>query len=225
MISGFKENSVYQDEGQHVQSVFKPAKFHGGLGRFGFDPEAHLTEKSALISEDNKRKLFSEWKEYWDLNRPYLLEQSPPDIIRTRFLQEIFPGSYFIVIKRHPVPVSFETQRAMGDNKAAIYSLIKHWVVVHEVFSADMKYLKNVFILKYEDFVRDPQGFLDRICSFLGIHNHNTIQEILSDRNAGSFIKWNEQRRKIFFKCYHGLIIRKFEKRVNQLGYSLYEAE
>ncbi len=206
-----------------MQSVFSQASHYGGAGKFGFNPEAHLTEKSQLISEGNREKLFSEWVKYWDPGKPYLLEQSPPDIIRTRFFQEIFPESYFIVIKRHPVPVSFETRRAMGGNKAAIYSLIKHWVVVHEVFTEDKKYLKNVFILKYEDFVKDPHGFLGKIYSFLGVHHHDTVQEILSNRNAESFMKWNEQRRNIFFRYYFDFIIKKFDSRVNKLGYSLYE--
>ncbi len=224
-ISGFKENAVYEDEGQHVQSVYKPAKFYGGPGRFGFSPEAHLTEESPLVSEENRAKLFVGWYRYWNLEKPCLLEQSPPNLIRTRFLQALFPDSYFIIVLRHPIPVSYETQKYMGDSRATIYSLMKHWLVAHETFASDRKHIRKLLVLKYEDFIKDQYMYLERIYSFLGLPNHITTQEILSDHNAEAFVKWNKQRRDVFLRYYIKLISKKFEARINQVGYSLYEAE
>ena len=48
--SGFEDTGVPEDEGQHLQSVFEPAYIHGGPGEFAFHAEAHLTEKSSLVS-------------------------------------------------------------------------------------------------------------------------------------------------------------------------------
>ena len=47
-VSGFSGTGVPEDEGQHLQTVYPPAYAHGGPGRFGFDPDAHLTESSPL---------------------------------------------------------------------------------------------------------------------------------------------------------------------------------
>ena len=52
--SGFRGTGVPEDEGQHLQSVYRPARAHGGPGRFGFDPGAHLTEESPLVSDENR---------------------------------------------------------------------------------------------------------------------------------------------------------------------------
>ena len=46
-----------------------------------------------------------------DTGKEFLLEKSPPNIIRTRFLQAMFPNSYFINIKRHPIATSLATKK------------------------------------------------------------------------------------------------------------------
>src|ERR1700691_2539156 len=51
-ISGFENNKVKEewlapeDEGQFLQTVYPPAVFFGGPGKFAFAPEAHMTEES-----------------------------------------------------------------------------------------------------------------------------------------------------------------------------------
>jgi hypothetical protein len=62
------------------------------------------------VTPENRQKLFEEWSRYWDVSKPYLLEKSPPNLIRTRFLQAMFPSSYFVVLLRHPIPVALATQ-------------------------------------------------------------------------------------------------------------------
>jgi hypothetical protein len=58
-----------------------------GFGRFALLPEAHLTEKSPLVTHANRLRLFREWGTHWDLSRPVLLEKSPPNMMWMRFLQ------------------------------------------------------------------------------------------------------------------------------------------
>src|SRR5438477_293208 len=101
-VSGFSGTGADADEGQHLQTVYPAAKVWGGPGRFGFAPEAHFTEEQA--SEEKARQLFEEWSPHWDLARPVLLEKSPPNLLKTRFLQALFPGSAFVVI----VPLWYE---------------------------------------------------------------------------------------------------------------------
>ena len=83
-ISGLSKTNELEDEGQHVQTVYKPAYEFGGVGKFGFDIKAPLDENSELINEINRKKLFNEWSRFWDLEKNILLEKSPPNIIRTR---------------------------------------------------------------------------------------------------------------------------------------------
>src|SRR5436853_6695705 len=55
--TGFKNTGVLQDEGQYLQDVYPPDRAYGGTGRFGFNPRAHLTEKSPLLTSENIDKL------------------------------------------------------------------------------------------------------------------------------------------------------------------------
>ena len=130
-ISGLSNTNVIEDEGQHLQSVYEPAKIYGGPGKFGFNEESFLTDTSSLITPQNKEKLFKEWSRFWDLNSDFLLEKSPPNLVRTLFLQEMFPNTYFIIITRHPIATSIATKKW---SKTSYYSLIKHWVVCHNEF-------------------------------------------------------------------------------------------
>lgn len=95
-FSGLTNTNEIEDEGQFVQSVYLPAYKFGGVGKFGFNEESQLNETSILINEKNRQKLFKEWSRFWNTEKKYLVEKSPPNIIRTRFLQEMFPNSYFI---------------------------------------------------------------------------------------------------------------------------------
>ena len=67
-------------EGQHIQTVYEAAYKHGGPGKFGFDKKYHYTEKTHLLTQKNNDKIINEWSKYWDLNKPILIEQSPPNI-------------------------------------------------------------------------------------------------------------------------------------------------
>jgi len=99
-ISGFENNKVKEewlapeDEGQFLQTVYPPAVFFGGPGKFAFAPEAHMTEESALLTPENKILLPQQWFPFWDLTKRYLLEKSPPNLIWMRFLQAVFPNHF-----------------------------------------------------------------------------------------------------------------------------------
>ncbi len=217
-ISGFKDTGVSEDEGQHLQSVYQPAIVYGGPGKFGFNSESHLTENSPLINEDNRRKLFSEWEEYWNLEKPVLLEKSPPNLIRTRFLQQMFPNSYFVVLMRNPIAVAYATQKW---SNTSISSLIEHWLVCHERFESDKTRLNRVITLKYEDFVSNPQAGLSQLYAFLGLNDYPNSLEIRTDVNAKYLMKWSEQQKSPSDYEEVVSIKEKFEERVAHLDYSL----
>ncbi len=180
LISGLENTDVPQDEGQHLQSIYPPARTYGGPGKFGFEPEAHLTDTPELISSGNRLRLFAEWKRYWGQRKPVLLENSPPNLIRTRFLQKLFPNSCFFIVTRHPIAVSYETQKW---SNTALPELIKHWLVCHEKFEQDRQYIRRLFVLKYENFVEQPQAVSDTIYSFLSLSHYLNRIEVRSSVN------------------------------------------
>lgn len=227
-VSGFHNTVSPEDEGMHLQSVYKPSGYYGGAGKFGFHPEAHLTELSPLVTEANRQKLFSEWSPYWDLDKQYLLEKSPPNLIRTRFLQAMFPDSYFIVMLRHPLAVSYATRAWY--KKYRIYwrslpRILEHWLVCHEILLQDRPRLKNVMILKYEQFVADPSMYTNRIYESLGMIPYPNNQKVLSDVNKKYFSMWREDLNRFFSGIIAKRMLKRFETRLNRFGYSLIDLE
>lgn len=221
-ISGFKDTGVPQDEGQHLQTVYPSEKELEGktMGEFGFKRGAYIDETSALVSKANRDRLFSEWSRYWDLDKPFLLEKSPANLLRTRFLQALFPNSYFVIITRHPIAVSFATRKHWRI-VIKLNLLLKHWLYCHDTFMADRGHLKNTYLLKYEAFVENPNKHLADIYSFLGVENHPTNSDVRSDINGNYYQRWQEFQNNVVLKPYANYITAKYETRINQYGYSL----
>lgn len=234
-ISGFSDTGVAEDEGQHLQSVYPRAVEHGGPGLFGFKPRAYLDETSALVTQNNARRILQDWSEHWDTTRSILVEKSPPNLIRTRFLQALFPGCRFIVVIRHPIAVGYATQkwttwlpwlRALGvpDRRLPhtwIHVLVRHWLACHESFEEDRAFLEKVHVLRYEDFVEQPQEHLDQIHSFLGLDPAPITREVRRGVNDRYWTSWLTLRDRPLGRAYWSWVVRRFEDRVRRFGYSL----
>lgn len=216
-ISGFENTNSIEDEGQHLQSVFNAANKHGGPGKFGFDKKSYLNADSELVKEENKNKLFSEWSKHWDLSKEYLIEKSPPNLIRTLFLQSMFPNSYFITIYRHPVATSLATKKW---SKTSHYSLIKHWLACYKQYLKDKKKLKKCLDINYEDLINHPIKTLDIVSRFLDTninYSDNTIKKGVNDKYLSL---WKKNKRNIFYRYNILKTEKEFEKSINEFGYT-----
>lgn len=199
-----------------MQSVMSKAYEHGGPGKFVFDPSSRLDENS--IALEQKQRLIDEWHAHWDLSKPYLVEKSPINLVRTRFLQGVFPESYFIVVKRHPLAVSMATKKW---SKTSIHELIEHWTLAYEMWEKDQGQIERHFSLKYEDLMTNPAEELGRLSRFLGTELQLPADiRIKSGINDRYFKTWNKalnlERRMSAKK-----IKNDFEARVASLGYEL----
>jgi hypothetical protein len=165
----------------------------------------------------NKEALFEQWSKHWDLSREYLLEKSPPNLIRARFLQALFPNSYFIVILRHPIAVSMATLKW---SHSSLDSLLEHWVHCHHLFESDRPHLKRVLVIRYEDLIRASLPTLEQICSFLRLHSP-AVGQLDPNGNERYFAAWrsfaeNGEGRVIFRD-----LVTKYEGVIREYGYSL----
>jgi hypothetical protein len=242
--TGFKNTGTGSDEGQFLQDVYPIAAVYGGAGRFGFDPRAHRTETSELLTPENVAKLRASWHAYWDKSKTICVEKTPGDLLMTRFLQAAFPNSYFVVIRRHPVPVSMSTQR-WKVNVTSLHSLFKHWLHCHQLFEEDQKYLKHVYELRYEDYIEDPDKHHQEIARFIGtrvpeVPNEDKFRYVVQWANPMGlrvpergmektseayskkyFDRWLDLLNNSLFKSYYRYIARKYEPRFANYGYSL----
>lgn len=221
-ISGFRDTGVPEDEGQHLQTVYRPAFQLGGPGRFAFAPEAHLTESSKLVTAENRERLFSQWSPYWDLHKRWLLEKTPQNLVQTRFLRAMFPNSRFIVVLRHPIAVACATQRW---SRTSLHELVNHWVYAYELFENDRRYLEHVLVLRYEELVAAPQQAFEQIYEFLGVGACPPSLQVRSDVNRKYLARWEKIQRGYVSRFYADELVRCFESRVNDFGYSLRSPE
>jgi hypothetical protein len=188
-VSGLAATGASEDEGQHLQSVYPTAAAHGGPGRFAFSPAAHLTERSVLVSVANRHRLLAEWGRYWDRDRPVLLEKSPPNLIRTRFLQALFPEASFVIVLRHPAVVALATRGWVPD---PLEALLKHWFHAHALLAQDLSRIRRALVVRYESLVADPRSELDRVGSFLGLESLPDAG-IEPDRSQRHWSEWAAQ--------------------------------
>ena len=165
--TGFKNTGVFEDEGQFLQDVYQTASAYGGSSRCGFDPRAHRTESSRLLTAENVARLRASWHAYWDNSKSIFVEKTPENFLMARFLQAAFPNSYFVLLQRHPVPVSIAGQK-WSVNLTSLNRMLQHWLHCYKIFEQDKKYLKHVYELRYEDYVRDPDKYHEEIAAFIG---------------------------------------------------------
>jgi hypothetical protein len=217
LVSGFEGTGVPEDEGQHLQTVYRPAKEHGGPGRFAFDAGARLTEDSPLVTDESRRRLMEEWGRFWDTAKPVLVEKSPPNLVRGRFLQALFPGARLVMLQRHPLAVAYATQKW---SRTSLRSLLRHWLAAHETFEEDRPHLRHVQLVRYEDFVTAPATILEAVYGFVGLEPVPPVIEIRADANDAYLARWREEPR-----LRRALLVRAFEERVQPFGYSLQPEE
>jgi hypothetical protein len=218
--SGFRDTGVPEDEGQHLQSVYRPARAHGGPGRFGFDPGAHLTEDSPLVTDESRERLAADWRPHWDLTRRVLIEKSPPNLIRGRFLQAMFPGSRLVMMMRHPIAVAGATRKWSWSSYS---ELVEHWLVCHETLIADAPHLQDPVILRYEDLVADPDRVLGAAYRAAGLDPHPSGITVRTGINDAYFRRWSGRRWSPRKRIDTDRAVQRFEDRVRRFGYSLRE--
>lgn len=217
LISGFSQTRAPQDEGQHLQNIYTSAKVNGGPGKYIFNKSSYMNEDHYLATEQSAAAIFQQWEQYYDKNCVHYIEKSPPNIIRTRFLQKLFPNSKFVVIFRHPLAVAYATRKM---SKTSIDNLIDHTLLGYEIFTHDMPYLKYLYIFRYEDFVINPQAEIDRIYNFLDLNPVSIKHEIKSNVNDKYFLMWRKEPRQLVSK-----VIKSMENRAKKFGYSFKNCE
>jgi Sulfotransferase family len=222
--TAFRNTGVLQDEGQYLQDVYATDHACGGTGRFGFNPRAHLTEGSDLLTPKNIARLKASWEQYWDPAKSIRIEKTPKNLLMTRFLQAAFPNSYFVMIKRHPVPVSMANQR-WKRSMSSLHKGFRHWLKCYGLFEEDRKHLRHLYELSYEDYIGEPSRYHKEIAEFIGADFAEDAMEVVADiHNKKYFERWRRLLSDSPFQGYYRYIARKYESRFSHFGYSLTNA-
>jgi hypothetical protein len=158
-VQGMAATGVWEDEGQHLQTVLPPARALGGPGRFGWHPEAAWDESRASLRM--AESLRAAWGPWLASPGPTAVEKSPPNLLRFRLLQTLFPGAASLAIVRHPAAVALSTRRLRpGLRWASVPGLIEHWLHCHQLYAADRPRLERVVEVRYEALIEHPSAAL-----------------------------------------------------------------
>jgi len=242
--TGLTNTGVFEDEGQFLQDVYPTATAYGGSSRCGFDPRMHRTETSDLLAPEKVARLHATWHSYWDNTKSIFVEKTPENFLMSRFLQAAFPNSYFVVLKRHPVPVSMAGQK-WAVNITSLNRMFQHWLRCYEIFEQDRGYLTHVYELKYEDYVENPDQFHREIAAFIGTRlpeppKEDTFRIVLQQwnplglrvperamevpsaiYNKKYFDRWSYLLTRSPFRDYYRYVAARYESEFAKHGYSL----
>lgn len=133
------------------------------------------------LDESNGRNInIDVLKKQWgarinNLERPIIIEKSPTNAGRTRWLQKYFDNAYFVGIVRNGYAVSEGIRRKSGHplKKAA-----QQWLQSNEIMLRDFNYLKKSILISYEDLTDNPETTLAGILKFLDLESFNN--EVIS---------------------------------------------
>ncbi len=154
-----KEGQFYTDELLLPMSV--------GLPRlWSLEPERfRLNESSG--SGVNVARLKRQWgAHYNDPTRPILLEKSPTNAARTRWLQAHFANAHFIGIIRDGRAVAEGIRRKVGHS---LEIAATQWVRSNEIMLEDFTALEHSMLIRYETFTDRPDQMFTDILDFLGL--------------------------------------------------------
>jgi hypothetical protein len=110
-------------------------------------------------------RLRYDWAYHSDPRPGIRLEKSPPNTLRSRWLQRHFAPTRFLVLVRNPYAVCEGIARRRGHS---IEEAALHWRTVHEVLDEDLPHLQHQLRVSYEQFCERPLPVLERIRQFLG---------------------------------------------------------
>jgi hypothetical protein len=151
-------------EGQYLTRAL-PNATRMGVGRV-FSRRLDVFRLTENSPGEPAARVQYDWAAWYPPGPGILLEKSPPNTLRSRWLQRHFKPARFLVLTRLPHAVCEGMQRRRGHS---IEEAAVHWKRVHEILLEDMQHLDMCLTIRYEDLCDHPGKELTRIEDFLGI--------------------------------------------------------
>ena len=118
-------------------------------------------------------RIKKEWGMRLNLRKPVLLEKSPPNTAKTRWLQKHFENACFIGIVRNGYAVAEGIHRKADPGHLRdgwpIDLCAWQWQRSNEILKRDSKFLRRFLWIKYEDLVANVPDTLKTILDFIGL--------------------------------------------------------
>jgi len=195
LVTGLIRTPTPHNEGQYLQKVYPRAYEMGvevlrarrgplgrwlayGIGRgqnshWAYHESAHLTELDVSLFPDARNRLLNQWRPYFEKpDARILVEKSPPNLMKTRWLQEVFPGSTFVTVSRHPMMQALAVKKwGTRRNRVGVdlAQIIHHWFTAMDCYREDAHHLDQTMMIRFEDFMVSPATNLNALGQQLAI--------------------------------------------------------
>jgi len=154
-------------EGQFcTDQLISPYKI--GVSRIWIQKIEHFYLDESSLPNINVRRLKKQWAvHYNDRSKPILMEKSPTNAVRLKWMQKEFQPAYFIGIYRNGYAVS----KGIADKaNCSIEIAAEQWLRSNEIMLRDFEALEHKLLISYEEFTNEPIAVMNRITTFLGIN-------------------------------------------------------
>ncbi len=120
------------------------------------------------------------WLKHWDLQKPVLLDKSPPNILRAGEIEQVFRPASFFVLVRNPYAHCeslIRRNRDLPEQAAGFAIRCLNWQ------RRNMHQLANVRLVKYESLTENPQKFAANATEFVTDLGHLTTDGVFEVHN------------------------------------------
>jgi hypothetical protein len=153
-------------EGQNYTDELLLPKSLGLPRLWAIEPERfYLNEQKG--HKINVNRLKRQWGAHFnDVTRAVLMERSPTNSGRTRWLQKHFNNAHFIGIVRNGYAVAEGIHRKEGHS---LEIAAQQWVRSNEIMLQDFEFLKNKKLIRYESLTESTSDVLIDLFQFIGL--------------------------------------------------------
>lgn len=179
LLGHHPEISALPTEGHFITDQFVK-DYDIGLPRMWVEREDLFRLDESSEGPDPVR-VKKEWLMRLDRSKPVLLEKSPPNSAKTRWLQKYFENSYFVGIVRDPYAVSEGITRKADPkhliNSWPIEMSAYQWMRSNQVLEEDSKHLDRFIWITYEELADNTAETLNKICNFIEVSPFGDLVE------------------------------------------------
>lgn len=171
LLSRHPQIGSLPDEGQYLTDQLV-CDYEVGLPRMWCERESLFRWDETHVGPDVAR-IRSEWAVRANRRGPVMMEKTPSNIARMRWLQANFENAYFVAIVRNGYAVAEGIRRkACVDGRYYAWPMelcARQWRRCAEVLAEDGPAIRHLKIVRYEDLAKDPLDTLGGILNFVGV--------------------------------------------------------
>jgi hypothetical protein len=154
------------DEGQFLTDQLPVPRKLALRRLWALEPERFYLDEEAG-GHINVDRLQRQWTAHFnDATRPVLIEKTPTNAARTRWLQAHFTNAHFIGIVRDGRAVAEGIRRKTGHD---LRLAARQWARSNEIMLKDFAHLRNARLISYEALTESPAEIFADLLAFLGL--------------------------------------------------------